>query len=76
METRVYGKTINIKEQSIKDLVTGLTITFKAVSNGESIMYLQGDNLPFRNRDFQFSSDGELEGTGTGVTDCFREIEI
>lgn len=70
METRIYGKTIKIKEQVIKDLVTGLTIIFKAVSNGEGRMWLRGSILPFGNRDFQFSPEGELVGTCTCTKDC------
>ncbi len=66
---------VKIKEQVIKDLVTGLTIVFKVVDCGESVMYLKGSALPFGNRDFQFSSDGELVGTGTGLTDCFTQEE-
>ena len=70
METRIYGKTINIKEQTIKDLVTGLTIIFKVVGSGEGRMYLKGSSLLFGNRDFQFSPEGELVGTCTCTKDC------
>ena len=59
-----------IKEQIIEDLPSGLTIIFEVVSSGEGRMRLRGSNLPFGNRDFQFSSEGELEGTGTCLAGC------
>ena len=59
-----------IKQQIIKDLPTGLTIIFEVVSSGEGRMRLCGSTLPFGNRDFQFDSNGELVGTGTGLAGC------
>ena len=67
--------TVIIKEQVIKDLPTGLTIIFEVVSSGEGRMRLRGDILPFGNRDFAFSKDGQLEGTGTGLAGCNRNKE-
>jgi hypothetical protein len=64
------GKTCKIKEQFIDDKVTGLMLIFRVTPNGEARLHLLGDSLPFGNRDFQFSRDGELVGTGTGVCPC------
>ena len=75
MDKRDDGRIVKIKEQVIRDLPTGLTIIFRAVSSGEGRMHLKGSTLPFGNRDFQFGSDGELVGTGTGLTDCFRKVQ-
>ena len=61
------AKTLHIKEQYINDLVTGLTLIFRATPNGDARLQIVGDNLPFGNRDFAFNKDGILEGTGTGT---------
>jgi len=72
---------IVIREQIVKDLPTNLTIIFRSVSNGESIMHLEGSCLPFGNRNFQFNSKGELVGTDTCllgygiVEDTEEEVE-
>jgi len=63
-------RPLTIKQQIIKDLPSGLTIIFEVVSSGEGRMRLRGSNLPFGNRDFQFDSNGELVGTGTGLAGC------
>ena len=65
------AQTLQIKEQIINDLVTELTLIFRAFPNGEAQLQLLGDNLPFGNRDFQFK-DGKLVGTGTGVKNCCK----
>lgn len=64
---KVNGKTLQIKEQVINDLVTGLTLVFRITPSGEARLHLSGDNLPFGNRDFQFDSEGRLAGTSTGL---------
>ena len=66
----INDSLVVIKEQTIEDLPTGLTIIFEVVSSGEGRMRLRGSILPFGNRDFQFSSEGELVGTGTGLSGC------
>lgn len=70
MVLKKNAKTINVKQQAIKDLPTGLTIIFEVVSSGEGRMRLCGSILPFGNRDFQFDSNGELVGTGTDLAGC------
>lgn len=64
------AKTAKIKEQVINDPVTGLMIIFRVTPHGEARLHLLGDILPNGNRDFQFSKDGELAGTGTGLCNC------
>ena len=69
---KLNAQTLQIKEQLINDLVTGLTLIFRVTPNGEASLQLLGDNLPFENRDFQFDRDGRLTGTGTGVRSCCK----
>ena len=64
------SKTLNIKEQIIDDLVTGLTLVFRRTPSGEARLHLLGDNLPLGNRDFQFDGSGELAGTGMSCRYC------
>ena len=47
-------KILNIKEQIINDMATGLMLIFKLTQSGEPRLHLIGDSLPFGNRDFQF----------------------
>ena len=58
-------KTVNIKEQVIEDLASGLTIEFKAREDGETRLYLSGSSLPFGNREICFNKDGQYAGAGT-----------
>ena len=68
-------KIVGIREQVIEDKATGLTIIFEVVSSGEGRIRLRGSILPFGNRDFQFDSNGELIGTGTGLAGCGKYEE-
>ena len=61
------GQVCKIKEQYIIDPVTELTLVFRVTPQGEARLSLDGDNLAFGNRDFQFNQDGVLVGTGTGI---------
>jgi len=45
-------------------------LVFRLTPSGEPRLHIVGDILPFGNRDFQFNSDGELVGTGTGMSGC------
>ena len=58
-------KVIEIQEQTIEDLVTGLTIEFKAREDGETRVCISGATLPFGNREFHFDKDGQYVGAGT-----------
>jgi len=64
------AKTVKIKEQVINDAVTGLMLIFRVTDSGEARLHLISSTLPFGNRDFQFSEDGKLAGTGTGLCRC------
>ena len=68
------AKTVRVKEQLIIDEeVSGLTLAFKAKQGGGLSLFIKGDNLPFKNRDFGFNVEGELIGRGTGLCeDCFK----
>jgi hypothetical protein len=61
------AKTLAIKEQMIDDPVTGLTFIFRVTPSGEARIHIMGDILPFGNRDFQFDTNGEEAGAGTGL---------
>ena len=63
-------QTLKIKEQLINDAVTDLMLVFRVTPSGEARLHISGSNLPYGNRDFQFSKDGELVGTGTGLCPC------
>ena len=55
----------------IEDKVTGITLVFHVTKQGNlPRLLLIGDTLPYGNRDFQFSSDGELVGTGVRLGKC------
>jgi len=62
------GKLFQVKEQMINDLTTGLMLVFRVTPSGEPRLHVQGNALPFGNRDFQFNQKGELVGTGTGMS--------
>jgi hypothetical protein len=64
------AQTCKIKEQYVADIVTDITLIFRVTTNGEARLTLVSDTLPFGNRDFQFNKDGELVGTGTGLSIC------
>ena len=59
------AKMVNIKEQVIEDLASGLTIEFKVREEGEYRLYLRGSILPFGNREIQFDKGGQYAGAGT-----------
>lgn len=70
MAEKPNGLAISLREQIIEDIVSGLTITIERTPDGEGRIRIRGD-IPFHNRDFAFSQDGQLVGTGTGLcTHC------
>ncbi len=72
MAVKPNAKTAQVKEQIFEDLVTELTLVFSVRSDGGLRLTLCGDNLPFGNRDFIFSPDGEIGATGTGTAGACR----
>ena len=66
-------KAVQVKEQIINDLASGLILIFTAIPNGEFRLHVMGDNLPFGNRTFMFDKDGKLVGTGTALACCPRD---
>ena len=71
---RQNAKTVKVKEQLIEDgLVSGLTLMIKANKGGGFGLFIKGDTIPFKNRDFGFNEKGECIGRGTGMCEeCFR----
>jgi len=65
----VAKKVFSIREQTIKDLATGLTIEFKAREDGEFRLCLSGSILPLDNREIHFNRDGDYAGAGTWLKD-------
>lgn len=66
----------NIAEQIIDDCpASGLKITFINYKDGMSKMILEGENLPFGNREFVFGQSGKLGATGTATRPfCLRLV--
>jgi len=60
-------KTSKIKEQTIKDKASGLTLKFLVFKSGGWKLRVAGAGLPFANRDFFFDHDGTPNGTGTSL---------
>ena len=52
-------KMVNIREQTVEDLATGLTLRLEASEDGEARVCLSGSILPFGNREFQFDHEGQ-----------------
>ena len=67
MAVKPSAKEWTIRELIEEDLVTGLTLQFEARDNGEMVLRLAGECLPFGNREIVFSRDGRVLGAGTGV---------
>ena len=56
-----------VKEQIIEDPVTGLTIQFEVMPDGDKRLRLFGPCLRFGNRELIFNERGEMSGSGTHV---------
>jgi hypothetical protein len=59
--------TFNVRQQVIKDRVSGLTFQFEVTPGGESVLHVFGDGLPNGNRTFEFDREGDIAGRGTCV---------
>ncbi len=66
MAEKPNAKTIQLREQIIKDDVTGITIKIERTADGEGRLRLYGQ-IAYGHRDFAFDSAGRLVGTGTGT---------
>lgn len=69
MAIKPNGQLCSIKEQIIEDPVSGLTFQFAYVPDDrEAPVRLKVlGNLPYGNREFLFSPDGAMAGTGTAL---------
>ncbi len=56
-----------VKEQIVEDAVTGLTIQFESLPDGQFALRLFGDCLPFGNREIIFDEAGLESGASSGV---------
>jgi len=68
MSLKPDGKLWTIKEQIIEDPVTGLTLQFEVVPDGELRLRIYGKSLAFGNREFHFDQNGERVGAGVFVS--------
>jgi len=57
-------KAIEIQEQTIEDLATGLKLRFEAREDGEARVHLSGSILPLGNREYHFDRAKEIRGKG------------
>ena len=65
MALKPGAKDCVIKEQIIECIITGLTFQFRSCSDDSAygcIITVQGDNLPYGNRDMYFMKDGTYDG--------------
>jgi len=54
-----------IKEQTVKDELSGLTLQFRRHDNGGCTISIKGQLIPHGNRDIAFDSSGIESGRGT-----------
>lgn len=67
MSVKSDAMSWSVPEQIVDDPPSGLTVQFEVAPDGEYVLRLYGDNLPFGNRQFNFSPDGQLVGRGTST---------
>jgi len=72
---RLGAKNFTISEQIVEDPVSGLTLQFECLRNGEFAINIYGE-LPLGNRTLIFNEDGELAGTGTAMSGPCRATWI
>lgn len=61
------AKDWTIKEQIVRDPVSGLTLQFDVCSDGAMRLRIFGDGIPYGNREIGFGSDGTREWSAVGV---------
>lgn len=59
------AKDWTVKEQIIEDPVSGLTIQFEVMPDGDRCLRLFGPSLHFGNRELIFDEVGKMTGSGT-----------
>ena len=66
------AQTLSIKEQTIYNDISGLTIKFSAAKDSKGFHKIQifGENLEYGNRDFFFLPNGVCDGAGISLTEC------
>jgi hypothetical protein len=68
------GEPWTVREQIVRDKVTGLTFVFETApgANAPYRLEIHGDCLPLGNRALFFTKEGEYDGGGTATTDTCR----
>ena len=61
------GRTWTIREQIVRDPVSGLTLQFDVCADGSMRLRIFGDTLPHGNREIGFGPDGNREWSAVGV---------
>lgn len=69
MAIKPEGRICAVREQIIEDPVSGLTFQFALVPDDESapVRLKVFGELPYGNREFLFTPEGDLAGTGTAL---------
>lgn len=61
------SKQCNIAEQIIEDPISGLTVQFEVMPEGDTRMRIFGDLRLGNNREFIFNGQGKEAGAGTAT---------
>jgi hypothetical protein len=61
-----------IREQILRDPLSGLTFQFELEADGLIKFRIYGDDLPYGNREIIFDQDGHEAGAGTAVRGLCR----
>ena len=64
------GVEWTVKEQIVRDLVTGLTFQFEVMPDGCPRLIVTGGTLEFGNREIVFTTDGVKSSSGTHLAPC------
>ena len=75
MAVKPNAKDCVIKQQIVECLATNLTLQFSAPPENSAsgrIITIQGENLPFGNRDMFFKKDGTCDGGCTSTDEICR----
>ena len=65
-----HARDWTIKEQIIRDPVSGLTLQFDVGSDGSPRLRIFGVSLPHGNREIGFAHDGQREWSSIAVSAC------
>jgi len=66
MSLKLHGKLWAVREQAVRDPVSGMTLTFEVSPTGDCVLRVKGVG-PFDNRDFTFTAQGDFAGSTPSV---------